>query len=135
MTAADWIDDLERKARAATPGPWSADGYGSGQQVTGAEGTIFADTRALHADAEFIAAADPDTILRLIRELQAAERKARTLHAHGLLTTARPAEPTDAQVEAAYRVFRGMTSHPGRTLVRAMLTAALAAPTDTTKEN
>lgn len=51
-----------------------------------------------------------------------------------LLATARPAEPTDAQVEAAYRVFRGMTSHPGRTLVRAMLTAALAAPTDTTKE-
>lgn len=68
MTAADWIDDLERKAKAATPGPWSVDGYGSGQQVTGATGTIFADTRALHEDAEFIAAANPDTILRLIED-------------------------------------------------------------------
>src|SRR5690606_19192232 len=64
------IDDLERKAKAATPGPWSADGYGNGQQVTGATGTVFTDTLAFHEDAEFIAAANPAAILRLIGELR-----------------------------------------------------------------
>lgn len=64
----DRIDDLERKAKAATPGPWSADGYGNGQQVTGATGTVFADTLAFHEDAEFIAAANPAAILRLIED-------------------------------------------------------------------
>lgn len=79
MTAADWIDNLERKAKAATPGPWSADGYGGGQQVTGATGTIFADTLTFHEDAEFIAAANPATILRLIEDLRRTKSGARTL--------------------------------------------------------
>ena len=156
MTAADWIDDLERKAKAATPGPWSADGYGSGQQVTGATGTIFADKLALHEDAKFIAAADPDTILRLIKQAQNYNAEA---DRHASRVVAMEAENEDltaerdalaarlAAVEALLAdgpdTWEGYdTRDIGHAFLAesvldftADLRAALAAPTDTTKEN
>src|SRR5690625_7693713 len=67
MTA-EW-DDLARLAQAATPGPWDYD-----------DSTIYAgdwesaiasyDFAGNPADAEFIAAANPATILRLIADLR-----------------------------------------------------------------
>lgn len=107
MTAADWIDDLERKAKAAAPGPWSADGYGGGQQVTGETRTIFADRLALPEDAEFIAAANPTTILRLILELQVAERKARRF-AYDLRITEAVSDQRAARLAAVEAAFENL---------------------------
>ena len=128
MTAADWIDNLERKAKAATPGPWSADGYGSGQQVTGATGTIFADTLAFHEDAEFIAAADPDTVLSLIDE----NRNLR----HTTKADLKYLRRLEARL-AAVEALADVTERAGDPLLRLdQLRAALStAPTNTTKEN
>lgn len=133
----DWIDDLERKAKAATPGPWSADGYGSGQQVTGATGTIFADKLALHEDAKFIAAADPDTILRLIKQAQNYNAEA---DRHASRVVAMEAENEDLTAErdalaARLAAVEALADKWAGSLAERDLRAALAAPTDTTKEN
>lgn len=72
MTAtADWIDDLERKAKAATPGLWVADHSEEDNSAVKQEGRAWWDGLAFcrrPADAKFIAAANPATILRLIED-------------------------------------------------------------------
>src|SRR5690606_18620296 len=60
-----WIDDLERKAKAATPGPWYAHGPVFGPNP-GAIGQTWGPNR--RNDAKFIAAVNPTAILRLIEE-------------------------------------------------------------------
>ena len=70
VTAADWIDDLERKAKAATPGPWYAHGPVFGPNP-GAIGQTWGPNR--RNDAKFIAAVNPTTILRLIEAARRAE--------------------------------------------------------------
>lgn len=74
MTAtADWIDDLERKAKAAIPGPWVADHSEEDNSAVKQEGRSWWDGLAFcgrPADAEFIAAANPAAILRLIEDNQ-----------------------------------------------------------------
>ena len=87
MTAADWIDDLERKAKAATPGPWEAKKArkSDNHMITARSehGRVWIANTAFPvdptADAEFIAAANPATILRLIEELRRTKSGARTL--------------------------------------------------------
>ena len=62
------IDELERLAKLATPGPWKA-------SITGMVGTddndcrVITDCCSVH-DADFIAAANPETMLALIAELR-----------------------------------------------------------------
>lgn len=127
MTAADWIDDLERKARAATPGPWSADNYGSGQQVTGATGTIFADTFALPENAKFIAAVDPDTILRLIEDNR---RLSSVIKGHEAIAAALIKQAQNYNAEAdrhASRVVAMEAENEDLTAERDALAARLAA--------
>ncbi len=125
---AEW-DDLARLAEAIHPEgrDWHLDRYGDGWQVNGA-GTVFADAHARRDDAEFIAAANPATILRLIRELQ--QQRHRTAEfqtiAAGFANRAVAAEDQLAAVE----VLSWELSPADGPRLR----AALAAPTDTTKE-
>lgn len=74
MSDIDW-DDLARKAEAATPGPWEADPTRDGGAVITARsehGRIWIASTAIPdnpvVDAEYIAAASPATILRLIED-------------------------------------------------------------------
>ena len=153
MTAAEW-DDLARLAEAATPGDWEVRrDSGCSWIAAGSDEdpTVIADYLTV-ADAEFIAAANPTTILRLIRELQVAERKARGF-AYDLRITEAVSDQRAARLAAVEALVaewervqeqnrkalgelaRG-TSHllldtPGPADFR----AALAAPTVTTKEN
>jgi hypothetical protein len=56
---------LRDAAENATPGTWFVDGFGrDGYQVNGA-GTVFADERALHNDAAYIALMAPPVALAL----------------------------------------------------------------------
>ena len=87
--AADWIDNLARLAEAATPGPWEATQEGlthpDGWEIDAPDGPVVSECCGYRgsvgktADAEFIAAANPATILRLIEELRKATRAAQTL--------------------------------------------------------
>lgn len=86
------LDELERLAKAATPGPWSIDEsqYADWGRVLGGDGRPVADTcrpcrmddaaaarrekrqpLAVGANAAFIAAVHPATILELITEARA----------------------------------------------------------------
>lgn len=88
-----WLDELESKARAATPGPWEADlkGFESGverKDTEAAPGEMVvyvppnADCQCKRCDAgcleekdaAFIAAANPATVLRMVELLREAER-------------------------------------------------------------
>ncbi len=74
------LDHLDTLARAATDGPW--DGHTHSLDMGGRHGTRIAgprslgpgahvvDGKMLSADAEFIAATDPTTVLALIAELR-----------------------------------------------------------------
>lgn len=81
MTEID-LNDLREKAEAATPGPWSS----SGSQVWGHDGNLVAAVRdhselVDRPDAEFIAAANPATVLALIERLKTAEHERDELRA------------------------------------------------------
>lgn len=81
MTAVD-LDDLESKARAATPGPWNT---GSGEHwsrdvrcrdpglTAGGQGVAWCGAEHGHEDAAYIAAAHPGVVLILIERVRAAE--------------------------------------------------------------
>lgn len=68
------LDEAERKARAATPGPWAKpyDGADDGWLIHNARGTEYVLTVSVvysgraEPDAEHIASWDPNTVLRLI---------------------------------------------------------------------
>lgn len=80
MTPPTSLSDLEKKAKAATPGPWRH--APEGQSSTFRH--VFAGTDdgpgqtvaqwTLPHDAAYIASASPDVILRLIRVARAAEK-------------------------------------------------------------
>lgn len=67
MTAEQWLADLEAKAKAATPGPWVMDGVYPIYSI-GRGG--LKDKTIGHAqrqwDGDFISAANPATVLRLV---------------------------------------------------------------------
>lgn len=62
------LDELEQKAKAATPGQWTAD-----------DNIVFCDGESValdcrHGDASFIASMNPQTALALIRVVRAAQK-------------------------------------------------------------
>jgi hypothetical protein len=91
------LDELEKLARAATPGPWTSDVWietdGNGWRATGPHHEAEAhdhgsepgspDEQAAQADARFIAACDPTTVLALLAVAKAAREIIEHLTAHG----------------------------------------------------
>lgn len=83
------LDNLESKAKAATPGPWQYDGVNVTQAVN--DGTGLADVITTDdadegriitdADAAYIAAASPDVVLSLIARVRDAEAQAKRVRA------------------------------------------------------
>lgn len=75
------IDEIEALAKAATPGPWQSSQYddledSNGHDLLTSSGGVSCFNRA--GDADFVAAANPATILALIAEVRALrEDKAR----------------------------------------------------------
>ena len=72
------IDELEKIAKAATPGPWGDPEKDVhigdfGWLVFGCPAGETADTEQGHADAKFIAAANPAAVLELIAEIRKAQ--------------------------------------------------------------
>lgn len=70
------LDLLEELARAATPGGWTHLGEARGTAVCAADGSVticrsVTAANQCRADAAFIAAANPSTILALVEELRA----------------------------------------------------------------
>ena len=67
MTAEQWLADLEAKAKAATPGPWVMDGvypiYSIGRG--GLKDKTIGNAQR-QWDGDFISAANPATVLRLV---------------------------------------------------------------------
>jgi len=61
------LDKLERLAWGAQPGPWSWEN----SEVIGADDKVLAEVAWSDADAEYIAAVDPPTVLALIAALRA----------------------------------------------------------------
>jgi len=80
------IDELERLAKAATPGPWAHDRYNSVNYVNWYgfdEPPITCTVTSLGNDennSKYIAAANPDTILKLIAVVRAAQNWKKTHH-------------------------------------------------------
>lgn len=73
MTEQINIDELERLAKAATPGPWSQSGFRVTAKELGYDrvaDTEF-DNDSMAENAAFIAAANPATVLTLINQLRA----------------------------------------------------------------
>lgn len=68
MTAEQWLADLEAKAKAATPGPWLFENQGCTGPILGyGDDVVYCACRILKPrDAEYIAAANPATVLRLV---------------------------------------------------------------------
>jgi hypothetical protein len=68
----DALDDLEAKAKAATPGPWYSDGDHC--SVADGNGDYVCNLDFDQGDdADFIAAANPQTVLALIDVVRAAD--------------------------------------------------------------
>lgn len=130
MTAAEW-DDLARLAEAATPGPWGVTKHGVNLNGDG-DWRGWTIPVSKPANAEFIAAANPATILRLIEE----NRNLRTT-VDADLEYQRRLEARLAAVEALADRWRhcGDPGDPRRQAASALRAALSAAPTDTTKEN
>lgn len=100
------LDELERLAKVATPGPWrwwtSCSFRRLSSDETGSDGDVLhavvhrdgvSDIQGSDADREFIAAANPETVLALVkrvRELEKAyqEECMRTSQAEDLLSDA-----------------------------------------------
>ena len=156
MTA-EW-DDLARLAEAATPGPWHVHEMGKVFVGNGAPGSLWQivhmsgddltdlteeGAQEARRNAAWIAAANPATILRLIRELQIAERASQA-NANAHMYAERKANALAARL-AAVEALADEWERSGGTYPAAWtylldaaerLRAALsAAPTDTTKEN
>ncbi len=83
MSAPQWLRDLRAKAEAATPGPWTDDiaigdverGVPRVSQCGESESLVatLADSRRRGpCDAEFIANANPETVLWLLHQLEIA---------------------------------------------------------------
>lgn len=98
------LDDIERKAKAATPGPWKLVGTveqdgGDCEDIipTGVSCSTYcyggSAERAKDVDLDFIAAANPATIIELVRRLRDAEAENKGL-----------AQALDRQVVAADQI-------------------------------
>lgn len=148
VTAADWIDNLARLAEAATPGPWVADHSEEDNSAVKQEGRAWWDGLAFcgrPADAKFIAAVNPTTILRLIEAARRAEDYNAEAERHAVRVVALEVQNEDLTAErdalaakvARVEALAAETEQAGDPLLRLdHLRAALsAAPTDTSKEN
>ena len=79
------LDELEKLAKAATPGPWTdvECRVECGSYCQGGSGVLFIDDtesngiRSRWDDLEFIAAANPETVLKLIAVARAAKEQDR----------------------------------------------------------
>lgn len=73
------LDTLDLLCGAATPGPWFANTENPKKWVTkpGVSDEAWAANR--HNDALFVAAANPETISRLVRQVMALQERARAL--------------------------------------------------------
>lgn len=95
------LDELEKLAKAATPGPWWTY-HGSGVFSKGQEGLSLsaeccgenADTRTVNLD--YIAAANPDTVLGLIDHIRKLESERAKL-----IAVARAAKALSSSVDEA----------------------------------
>lgn len=80
------LDRLEALAKAATPGPWTADECKDSIESPGAtvyQMAVYGDGQALSpADQDYVAAAGPDVMLDLISQARAAQHN----YARGLST-------------------------------------------------
>ena len=99
---------LREKAEAATPGPWHSS---SGPSVWGPEGVLIGNLpsyfgpeqsrwRENHATADFIAAADPSTVLALLDRIEA-QRQALALARSMILCGESMTERAQDQIDAA----------------------------------
>jgi hypothetical protein len=91
MTIIDQLDDLEKKARAATPGPWDAEiGFELVEWVLGDHSVIMSGILRgplIHRtarkfkfdDCDFIAACNPTVVLELITALREANSEIKKL--------------------------------------------------------
>ena len=83
------INELRQSAQAATPGPWMIDYVGVGFEVAAGESVIAQSQqvqgdmrhKARKANAAFIAAANPATVLELLDNLKEAEKERDELRA------------------------------------------------------
>lgn len=120
MTDTDWLDQLEQKAAAATPGPWFAGDawvytgpiYPDDNRLSDVLGMKFADPARATAErerglrnAEFIAAANPHTVQRLLRALDEAGTEA--MHARDLVSLLREERDTLRSKVAAVEALEG----------------------------
>lgn len=147
MNADDW-NDLARLAGEATPGPWFAWDRGVGWLIAldpDGDERLPEGLRtdlARSEDAEFIAAANPATILRLIEQhaqMTTAWQERREEH-HALAARLAAVEALADEWERteAYRCTNAGECPrclAYQSAVIRLRRAALAAPTDTTKEN
>lgn len=74
------LDKLRRMAEAATPGPWDITGNGDWKrEVRGPDWNVawcgHMSTLRAHADATYIAAVNPATVIALLDRLERAEAK------------------------------------------------------------
>lgn len=66
------LDNLERLAREATPGPWE-DSWDGPDLYVASDTTIITGLVDSQADAAYIAVVSPDVVLALIERVRAAE--------------------------------------------------------------
>jgi hypothetical protein len=90
------INKLETLARAATPGEWSATEICNVWSDAG----FICNTAGRHEDAAYIAAANPATMLKLIKVIRA-QHEAMGLARHDLLAIAPPGSRTIRALSAA----------------------------------
>lgn len=124
----DWIDDLARKAEAATPGPWEWGTFGASKVLRQGDRTVTAwqvpTDLTLEEDRAWIAAANPATILRLIED----NRRWREMYA----AQVHLAHVADTKVAAVEAVLDGAEAEAGEAPLTRVLRAALDT---TTKES
>src|SRR5690625_4953137 len=136
LTADDYAD-LARLAEAATRGPWLASPYG----IDRADVPEVGAEALSRADAEFIAAANPATILRLIAALD--EEGTENMNRRDALSFLKEERDALAAKLAAVEALADDQARPfpdgapdreGEAIAREIRAALAAAPINTTKE-
>lgn len=71
MNATEWLADLEAKADAATPGPWKRKNHANTDIVSiSTKFFVLRDGIIDNCNADFIAAANPDTVKKLVMMIE-----------------------------------------------------------------